>query len=430
MIESLKSSLRLNQRIGLAILLALPTASITASAIASIAGAVVAPGVVAIGNHSTKIQHAEGGTAAEIDVADGQRVRAGDVLIRLDDAGLRTSLATVEGEIIELQCRRARLIAERDGSNDLPAYLAPIDPTSQAAAIWNAQARLLQVRLDVRDGKKQQLRERIAQLEAAISGMQSKLLAKQAQGNLLQRELTSLDGLAKQKLVPSSKIYSLQRESQDSAGEIGEATGEIARSREQIGEVRLELLEVDQSFLSEALTELRDVELKLAEAQQKSVEIKQRLQHMIIAAPTAGIVNKLTVTNVKSVVKPGDVIAEIVPQDEPLILEARVDPGSIDRIALGQQVVVRFPAFDRRDTPEVAGVASLIAPDAKQDSPTSPPYFLVQVTMPTREIAKLGSHRLLPGMPCELLFQTGERTVLSFLLKPFHDQMARAMREN
>jgi HlyD family secretion protein len=428
-IDSLKSSLIFNQRLGLAVLLTLPTASIAVSAVTPIAGAVVSQGVVAIENHSTKVQHAEGGTAAEIDITDGKHVNAGDVLIRLDDAELKTNLAMVENDIVELQCRRARLLAERDGSRELPAELAPGGSNLEATAIWNAQSRLLKVRFDVRDGKKQQLTERIAQLEAAITGLQSKIASKEAQGDLLLRELRSLDDLAKQKLVPSSKMFALQRESQDSTGEIGEIASEIARSKEQIGEVRLELLEVDQSFLSDALAELRDVEQKLAEAQQKSFEIKQRLEHTIITAASAGIVNKLTVTNVKSVVKPGEVIAEIVPQDSPLILEARVEPSSIDRIVLGQPVVVRFPAFDRRDTPELAGTTSLISPDVKQDAPGTPPYYLVQVTMPTGEFARLGTRKILPGMPCELMFQTGERTVLNFLLKPFQDQITRAMRE-
>ena len=230
-------------------------------------------------------------------------------------------------------------------------------------------------------------------------------------------------------LVALPRVLDIQRESERLAGESGRLSAEIARTKVQIGETRLQLLDVDHAVLQEVLTELREVEGKIAEGQEKANAIRVRLDRVTIIAPSEGMVHNLTATTVGGVIHAGDVIAEIVPQGEKLILEGRVEPAMIDRIQLHQDSFVRFSVFDRRTTPELKGRVTMVAPDAKQDPRGGPPYYVVQVELAASEVDKLAGQALRPGMPAELNIMTGERTALSYLIKPFADQVARAMKE-
>jgi HlyD family secretion protein len=369
------------------------------------------------------VQHLEGGVVAETRVKNGDRVAEGDILVRLDESDTRTNLQIFLGQLAELKARQDRLIAERDDRSEMDVGDDP-----QAAIVRQAQAKLLRARLDVRVGKKQQLSERVAQLEQEVMGLSAQVDAKERQIALVRQELNALNGLRKAQLVTESRLLALEREGARLDGERGQLVSDIARTKVQIGETRLQLIAVDQAFLSEVLTELRDVEAKVNEITEKVAAVRTRLLRMEIRAPRSGFVHKLTATTVGGVIGAGEVIAEIIPEDS-LVLEGHVDPGSIDRILQNQKTIVRFPSLDHRSTPEVEGVVTMISPDAKQDAQGQAPYYLVRVSLGGGAASQLGPHTLKPGMPAELLFQTGQRTVLSYLIKPLSDQVARAMKE-
>lgn len=423
------TSIRRHQHIALGLLLLVVIFIGGWGSLASLAGAVIAPAVVVVEGNSKKVQHLEGGIVSEVRVKNGDRVKAGDVVLKLDPTEANANLQIIQSQLAELHARRARLICERDDCDRLilPAGLDQLPEKERAA--WIGQAKLLKARLDIRLGKKQQFQERIGQLEQEISGLSAELLSTKRQAELVNQELQSLLILKKSDLVAMPRVLDRQRENERLAGESGRLSAEIARTKVQIGETRLQVLDVDHAALQEVLTELRDVETKVAEGEERANAIRVRLQRLTIIAPSEGVVNSLIATTVGGVVHAGDVIAEIVPQGEKLILEGRVDPSMIDRIYLHQDSFVRFTAFDRRTTPELKGQVTLVAPDAKQDPRGGPPYYVVHVEIAAGEIDKLSDQALRPGMPAELNIMTGERTALSYLIKPFTDQVARAMKE-
>lgn len=420
--NSLQKSIRFYERLGLAVVLVGVGGAGAWAAFSSLSSAVVAPAVVVVESSAKKVQHLEGGIIAATLVRNGDHVSEGDILVKLDDTEARANLQIYASQLAELNARHDRLVAERDGRTDIDVGGDPAN-----VSLERAQAKLLKARMDVRLGKKQQLTERIGQLEEEVTGLSAQMESKDRQIALITKESDSLRVLREQRLVTESRWLALERESARLDGERGQLASDIARTKVQIGETRLQLIAVDQNFLSDVLAELRDVEAKVNELTEKVAAVRMRLLRIDIKAPQSGVVHKLTATTVGGVVGAGEVIAEIIPEDR-LVLEGHVDPGSIDRLHFDQRVVVRFPTLNHRLTPEVGGTVTMISPDVRQDSPNQPPYYLVRVTL--HEGASLrSSHQLKPGMPAELQFQTGERSALSYLVKPLADQMNRALRE-
>ena len=420
--NSLQRSIRYYERLGLTVVLAGVGGASAWAAFSSLSSAVVAPAVVVVESSAKKVQHLEGGVIAATLIRNGDHVSEGQILVKLDDTEARANLQIYSSQLAELNARHDRLVAERDGQADIEVGGDPAN-----VSLEQAQAKLLKARMDVRLGKKQQLTERIGQLEEEVTGLSAQLDSKDRQIALITKERDSLRALREQRLVPESRWLALEREIAGLDGERGRLASDISRTKVQIGETRLQLIAVDQNFLSDVLAELRDVEAKVNELTEKVAAVRARLLRIDIKAPQSGVVHKLTATTVGGVVGAGEVIAEIIPEDR-LVLEGHVDPGSIDRLHFDQRVVVRFPTLNRRLTPELGGTVTMISPDVRQDSPNQPPYYLVRVRLD--EGASLGSsHQLKPGMPAELQFQTGERSPLSYLIKPLADQMNRALRE-
>ena len=428
---ALTTSIRRYQLLGLALVLVLVGGLGAWAAVTSVASAVIAPATVVVESYPKKVQHREGGIVAEIPVSNGDRITAGDTLLRLDETEARASLQIVESQLLEHMARHARLLAERD---DLPEMGPPSDPNAfaepEAQKIWQGQARLLAARRETRAGKKQQLQERIGQLEQSIIGLKAQERSKERQVELIRQELAVLHHLEGDKLVTKNRLLALEREGARYEGEQAQLMAEVARTQVRIGETRLQLLEVDQSFLTEVLAELRAAEARIAELTERLVAAKARSKRLEVVAPCSGIVHKLAVHTVGGVIAPGEVIAEIVPEEDLLVLESRVDPAVIDRVKMHQPAVARFTSANRATTPELTGSVTMVSPDAKQDTPAQPPYFVVRVALTEEERDKISRLALQPGMPAEVFIQTGERTPLSYLLKPLSDQFSRAMRED
>ena len=428
--ESIARSMRHATWAGAMVVVLLFTGAASFSTLASISSAVIAPAVVAVAGHPKKVQHLEGGIVSNIQVKNGDTVAAGAILVQLDDTEATANLEIVRRKIDEFDALRARLKAEIDAAAEAPL---PSDATINGGGldvqmIWDDQARIFKARREARIGRENQLNERILQLQQVTIGLEAQQKSLSKQMALIEDELIGLATLEAQALVPKTKIAAVRREAARLAGEHSQHQAEIAKTNVQASEIKLQIAEHRQQFLSETLNELRDVDARLAEAREKDIALSARLKRMTLVAPQAGIIHKLTAHTVGGVVAPGDVIMEIVPQEDELIFEGRLDPAYVDQVTVGQLSGVRLIALDQSKTPEVEGTVSAIAPDVRSDGPNSPPYYAVSVRLDPEVESQLPA-RLVPGMPVELLIKGQDRTVLNFLVKPLTDRIAHTFRE-
>ena len=398
---------------------------------AEIAGALIAPGFVVVDSNVKKVQHPTGGVVGEVRVRDGDRVKAGDTLVRLDETVTRANLAIVHKGLIELYARKARLGAERDGVDTVgtPKELAGQTGDADVQEALASERKLFELRRTARLGQKQQLRQRIAQLQEEIRGLEAQQAAKTKETELIEQELVGMRELWKKNLIPIDKLTALERETARLQGERGQLVASAAQAKGKIAETELQVLQVDQDLSSDVAKELRETDGKIGEYVERKVAAEDQLKRTDIRAPQDGVVFQSTANTVGGVVAAGDPIMLIVPETDTLLVEAKVDPKDIDKVQFGQPVLLRFSAFDIRTTPEINGTVARVAADTSTDQRTGQTYYVVRIAMTPDEIARLGNVRLTPGMPVEAFIQTGQRTMLSYLIKPLHDQLMRAFRE-
>jgi len=291
------------------------------------------------------------------------------------------------------------------------------------------ERRLFDLRRTARTGQQEQLRQRIGQLGEEIGGLQAQLNAKQQEIVLVQRELKGARQLWDKNLMPITKLTALEREATRLEGERGLLTANVAQSKGKISELELQIIQIDRDLASEVSKDLREVEGKIGELVEKKVAAEDQLKRIDIRAPQDGTVHQSTAHTVGGVVPAGDPIMLIVPDTDTLMVEAKVQPQDIDQLQLGQRAVLRFSTFNQRTTPELNGTIARISADATQDQRTGLSTYTIRVALTGDEISKLGEVKLVPGMPVEAFLQTGDRRVLSYLVKPMTDQIARAFRE-
>ncbi len=401
------------------------------AATTQIAGAVIAPGSIVVDSNIKKVQHATGGIVGELFVRDGDHVKAGQILVRLDETVVRADLAIVTKSLDELTARKARLEAERDGAATVsfPADLTARknDPTAMAAMA--GEVNLFNSRRADRLGKKAQLERRIEQMNEEINGLKAQRGAKSKEIVLLQQELDGVRKLYAKHLVPITRLSSLERESARLDGERAQLASAVAQTKGKISEVQLQILQIGQDLNNEVAKELPDVESKLGELVERKVAAEDRLKRTDIRAPQSGTIFQLAVHTVGGVISAGEPIMLIVPDGEDLQVSAEVKPQYIEQVRIGQPVMLRFSALDMHSTPEIDGIVMRISADTSTDKRTGEPYYTVRIALPAAQIARLNGVKLIPGMPAEAFVQTGERTVISYLMKPLHDQFMRAFRE-
>jgi HlyD family secretion protein len=398
---------------------------------AEISGALIAQGSIVVDSNVKKVQHPTGGVVGEVRVRDGDRVKAGDILIRLDETVTRANLAIVTKGLTELYAREARLAAERDGADAVavPKELADTinDPDTRDALA--SERKLFDLRRKARLGQKDQLQQRVQELREQISGLGAQQDAKFKEMALIQQELQGVQDLWAKNLVQLSRLTSLQREEARLQGERGQLIAAAAEAKGKIVETELQILQIDQDLSSDVAKELRETDSKIGEYVERKVTAEDQLKRTDIRAPQDGVVFQSTANTVGGVITAGDPIMLIVPESDTLLVEAKVDPKDIDQVQFGQPVVLRFSAFNMRTTPELNGTVVRIAADTSVDQRTGQSYYVVRISMTADEIKRLGDVKLTPGMPVEAFIQTGERTMLSYLVKPLHDQLMRAFRE-
>jgi HlyD family secretion protein len=401
------------------------------AATTELSGALIAQGSIMVDSNVKKVQHPTGGVVGELRVHDGDKVKAGEIVVRLDDTVTRANLAIVTKGLDEFNARKARLIAERDGASAITfpdEMLARPDEPTVANAITN-ERKLFELRRTARAGQKAQLRQRIDQLQEEIGGLTAQQAAKTREITLIGQELEGVRDLYKKNLVPITRLTTLERDAARIEGERAQLIASVAQAKGKIVETELQIIQIDQDLSSEVAKDMREVDGKIGEFVERKVTAEDQLKRIDIRAPQDGTVLQSTVHTVGGVITAGDAIMMIVPGADNLIVEAKFNPQDVDQLQLGQTAMLRFSSFNQRTTPEIAGKVTRISADTTTDQRTGQSYYTVRVSMPTEEVMKLGDVKLIPGMPVEVFAQTGERTVFSYLVKPLHDQLMRAFRE-
>jgi HlyD family secretion protein len=400
-----------------------------------LAGAVVVPGNLVVQSSVKAIQHPTGGVIADIKVDNGKHVAAGDLLVRLDPTQTQAALQATSKQLDEQRAKIARLVAERDNLEQ-PAF--PPELTSRmnedsVRAVIASETSLFKARQSTTKSQKDLLQGRVAQYTDEINGMQAQSDSKTKQIDLINSELTGVQELYDKRLVPLTRLTSLQREAARIDGERGQMTSSIAETKSKIGEAQLQIVKTDQDFRAEVVKDLGETQAKEGELSEKLVAARDQLNRIEMRAPTSGVIHQLQVHTIGGVVKAGETIMEIVPDSDELQVEAHVQPKDIDHVHMGQDAFVRFSAFNQRTTPQLTGQVAFVSADTTVDQHNpngqAAAFYTVRVVMTEEERRRLGDVQLIPGMQAEVFMQTGKRTMMSFLMKPIMEQLKRAFVE-
>jgi membrane fusion protein, type I secretion system len=396
-----------------------------------LAGAVTASGSVVVDSNVKKVQHLTGGIVGKLLVREGDRVEAGDTVVRLDDTVLQAGLAIVTKGLDEMRARKARLVNERDGSETIvfPSDMIGRTPSPELAAAMDSERKLFDLRRAARHGQKSQLRQRIAQLEDETRGYVALQAAKTEEIELIQRELGGVQSLWEKKLIPINRLTVLEREAARLKGELAQSIASSAQVRGKISEIELQIIQIDQELSSEVAKELREVDGKIGEFVERKVTAEDQLKRVELRAPQSGIVHQLGIHTIGGIVSAADPVMLIVPESDLLSVEAKISPQDIDQLYLGQATSLRFSAFNQRTTPEIQGTISRISADVSPDQRTGQNFYTARVAIAADQLARLGNVKVLPGMPAEIFARTYDRNVLSYFTKPLTDQIVRAFRE-
>jgi HlyD family secretion protein len=426
-----RASIRLHLIIGLAVVVFLAFGLGGWASTAEISGALIAPGQIVVESNVKKVQHPTGGVVGEVLARDGDIVKAGDILVRLDDTVTKASLAIVTKNLDALRARAARLEAEQRGLDKLtfPPQLTSRADDPDSKTLMASETKLFDVRVNGRAGQKAQFRERITQLNEEISGLSAQETAKDQEIALVEKELAGVRDLYDKHLVQISRLTTLERDAARLNGERAQYISARAQAKGKITETELQIIQVDKDMVSEVSKDLRETNDKIGEYVERKVTAEDQLRRVDIRAPQDGMVLQSTVHTVGGVITAGDAIMLIVPQADDLQVEAKVNPQDIDKLQIGQKTLLRLSAFNQRTTPELNGVVTRVSPDTTTDQRTGQSYYTIRVSMPSGEVARLGDVKLIPGMPVEAFVQTGDRTLISYLMKPLSDQLMRAFRE-
>lgn len=399
-----------------------------------IAGAIISPGRIEVDQNRQIVQHQTGGTVSEIVVKEGDSVQAGDVLLRIDGQQLQSQLIIVEGQLFEFVARRGRLIAERDGSDDVifdEIILTASAGNADIEELVNGQKNLFFARRDSVARETQQLGKRKSQIWNQISGIDAQTTALATQLELIQQELDAQQTLLERGLAQTGTVLALQRQSAGLNGQLGELAANKAQAEGRATEIDLEVLKLATDRREEAITQLRDLRYRELELVEQRSALKLEIEKLDVRAPVSGVVYGMRVQTMRSIIRPADPVLYLIPQDRPLLIVARVDPIHIDKIVTGQQVNLRFSALDQRTTPELVGQVTLISADAFEDEAISITYYRAEITLNSGEISKLNDGDvLIPGMPVEAFIRTDDRSPLAYLIKPMMDYFNRAFRES
>jgi HlyD family secretion protein len=399
--------------------------------LAPLDSAAIAPGRVAVETNRKPVQHLEGGIVREILVEEAQKVEAGQVLVRLQPVQAQANSDGFKKQLDAALAQEARLLAEQRSEAAVslpPELIARLSIPETALAVADQQRTFSERRRSL-ENQVEILKARIEQTERDISGRSHRANALQSQLDSFNIEIGKVSGLADKGFFPRNKLLGLERERSRITGELGLTRDEMARMRETIEEARLQIRAINQNRKEEVAQQLAEVRTKLSDLKEKTTIAEDVLKRIEVRAPRAGIVQALKVHAIGEVVKPGETIAEVIPVEDKLVLEARVSPLDIQSVTGGQRAQVRFPAFSTREAPTVFGRVEKISADSLIDEVTKHPYYSAKVVIDQGTIPPYLAKQLVPGMPADVIITTGERTLLQYLVGPMQDALFKTMRE-
>ncbi|UWR24454.1 HlyD family type I secretion periplasmic adaptor subunit (plasmid) [Sulfitobacter sp. S190] len=398
-----------------------------------IAGAVVASGRIIVEKNRQAVQHPDGGVIQDIMIQEGDVVEEGQVLISIDPSLQESELSIVEGQLVEIRARRGRLEAEQNDATEIvfdAELLEKAATTPEVARVVESQRQLFEARKETLEKAVNQLQNQRVQLENQVTGIDAQMTALERQEELVKVETGNQESLLQQGLAQASRVLNLQREGARLSGQVGELTARRAQALERIAELSIEELQLYAQRREQAITRLSDLQINDRGLSEQRRSLIQQLERMEIRAPVAGIVYDMRVFGRRSVIRPAEPVLYLVPQNRPLVIEARVNPVNIDEVYMGQEVLLQFSSFDMRDTPDLYGAVTQLSADAFTDEQSGAPFYRVEINMPEEEAAKLaGDQVLVPGMPVDAFIRTEDRTPAAYLLSPITRYFDKAFRD-
>lgn len=399
------------------------------AALAPLDSAANAPGVVTVQSYRKTVQHLEGGIVKELLVRDGDTVRKGDPLIILDDSQVRAEYEINRSQLVAAMAAEARLRAEREGKSviDFGEAIEPDTKRGQEAQISETQ--IFNARRNSRLGEISVLQERIGQLNEQIKGLNAMIGTKNNLGKSYTNEIEELRDLLSQGFVDKQRLLEQERKLDMLKSEISDHNSTITKTRLQINETQLQIVQLTKDFNSDVAKQLADVQTQVYDLQERTAAYKDRLSRIVIRAPDDGMVIGMTVHTVGGIIRAATPLLDIVPSISDLIVEVHVLPVDIDRIGVGKTARIRFSAFNSATTPEIEGVVTQVSADRLTDERTGAPYYLAKLRVTEEGEKKLGDRKLVPGMPADALINTGERTMLQYILQPARNAISESMIE-
>ena len=394
------------------------------AAVAPLDSGAYAPGQVAVTGNRQAVQHREGGTVTALHVAEGDKVREGQILVELSTGELTASERGLAGQVYALIAQRSRLIAERDklGTIPMPPDFANLPPEDRALADEAMRLQRLQygARSAGRSTEVGVLRQRIGQLQERIEGLNRQIASNVEQSRLIGEELDGMRSLAAQGYAPQNRVRALERNAAAIDGELGSLRAQVAGTQQQIGETRLQMLTVTTGTNEEVSDQLRQIEVQLNESQPRLIALRDQIARSRIRSPATGQVVGLAVFTEGGVIQPGQTLMEVVPDAASQIIVAEITPADIDNVHVGLETEVKFPGLRERDPPIIHGEVTRISPDTFTNEQTGRSHYRAEISVPPAEMRKLGraASEIRPGFPVEVVVLLRKRTALSYLIEP------------
>lgn len=406
------------------------------AAFAPLESAALASGTIQVEGYRKTVQHLEGGIIKTIQVRDGDVVSKDQVLVTLDDTQWRAQLEVLRGQYYAALAQEARLIALRDNLDKVvyPEELLAHQEDHRVKEAMHLQNQTFHVRKQAHEGEISVYQRQIEQLKAKATGLKSQKQSHDRLVNSYKAELEDFQNLLKEGFTEKQKVRDLERNLAQNEGQLGELLSTIAATELEIGETELKVLQLKKDLQREVAKEMGEVEANLSEERERMQSLEATVHRSVVKAPEAGMVLGLAIHTIGAVIQPGGRILDIVPQNEKLVIEAQVSLMDIDRVRVGQTAEIRFSAFKSRETPKMEGKVIALSADKLVDEtkPDKPSYYLARVEVTPEGVAELAKHHLdlVPGMPAEVLINTGERTLLQYLSRPLTDTFARSFIED
>jgi len=401
------------------------------AALAPLGSAAVAPGVVAVESNRQTIQHLEGGIVRKILVHEGDHVQVGQSLFQLDPVQPEATLAITRNQLFAMLAKRDRLRAERDRRPSItfsPEIASQMSDATVAQAVADEQRQFVERRATL-DGQIAVLKTRISEYESEIHGMDTERKSMEQQVSYLNEEISGLEDLFKQDLVPKPRLLAVQRERSQLQGQIGRSIADKARSEKSIGETQLQIRTLQQQMYQDVSKELAEVETQSGDLRQRYTVASDQARRINITAPMSGVAQNLRVFTVGAVVRPGEPLVEIAPDHGRMIIQARISPNDIDSVHAGQKVEVRFSTFHSRTIPVINGEIRSVSQDRLSDEATHSAYYLAVVNVPDKNLPPELQGKLRAGLPAEIVAPTGSRSMLQYIMQPLGNALRKSMRE-